>query len=296
MDALRERRVLVTGAGGFIGAHVVRQLQAAGADVHPLTRRDADIRDPAAVAGAVRRIDPEIAVHLAAFSHVGRSWDQVAECVETNVQGTIALLDALRGTGCRRLVQVSTSDVYGDIPAPFREDDAVDPVSPYATSKYAAERFCLLYQRSGGPPVVIVRPFNAYGPGQPADRVVPEIIAAALRGDDVRMTEGRQTREFNHVDDIAAGIVAAATADDVEGEVLNLGCGEDIAVRDVATTILELMGNPVAARFGALPGRPNEISRMVADPAKARKLLGWEPAHDLRTGLAATIDWYREHG
>jgi UDP-glucose 4-epimerase len=311
VDSLRGRRVLVTGATGFIGRHVVRALHAMDADVHALTRWDGDavdagiapatchrgdLTDPKSIVEIVTRVVPEHVVHLGAFTHVGRSWEYASECIQTNVQGTVDLLLALREVECRRVLYVSSSDVYGDIPAPFAEDDAVNPLSPYAVSKYSAERFCVLDYRVNGTPIVIVRPFSVYGPGQSSDRVVPEIILCALRGTELRMTDARQTREFNHVDDIASGIVAALTAPGIEGEILNLGCGEELSIREVTGLILDLMGNPITARFGAIPPRPNEVPRMAADSMKARRLLGWQPQRQLRQGLAATIDWYRAHG
>jgi nucleoside-diphosphate-sugar epimerase len=139
----------------------------------------------------------------------------------------------------------------------------------------------------------MLRPFNAYGPGQTPDRVIPEIIARAYRGSELAMTQGLQTREFNYVEDLVDGFVRAALAPGIEGEVINIGCGEDVSMRDLATTILDLMGNPIAPKFGALPERPAEIMEMRCDNTKARTLLGWEPKHSLAEGLSKTIDWYK---
>jgi UDP-glucose 4-epimerase len=144
-----------------------------------------------------------------------------------------------------------------------------------------------------GWPIVMVRPFNAFGPAQSPDRVIPEIIVRALRGQKLPMTEGRQTREFNYVEDLADGFVKLATTPGIEGELFNLGCGEEISMRDLATTILGLMGDPIEAMFGAIPERPTEIPRMYCDNRKARERLGWQPGHSLSDGLLKTIDWYR---
>src|SRR3954453_14565847 len=149
-----------------------------------------------------------------------------------------------------------------------------------------------MFHQSYGWPVVMLRPFNAYGPAQTPDRIIPEIIVRALRGQELKMTKGFQTREFNYVEDIAEGFVLAATAPDVEGEVLNLGCGEEASMRTVAETILNLMGNPIEPQFGALPERPTEIHRMFSDSTKARAALGWEPRHSLAEGLEKTIAFY----
>ena len=312
MGSVRDARVLVTGADGFIGSHLTHRLVADGADVHALTsevssvypRRLIDLRgsitihegnlmDRSAMDALVRSAKPSYIFHLAAYTHVGKSWQRVDECIQANIQGTMNLLQALAETGYERFVNTGTSEIYGDIEVPFREDAVVNPISPYSVSKYAAERFCRLFQRAYGWPIVMLRPFNAYGPAQSPDRVIPEIIVRALRKEELAMTQGRQTREFNYVEDLADGFVRAAMADGVEGEIINLGCGEEISMRDVATTILDVMGNPIEAQFGALPERPTEIMRMYCDSTKARTLLGWAPQHSLREGLAKTIEWYR---
>jgi len=282
MDALRESRVLVTGATGFLGTRVVDQLVAHGADVHAIGGRDID-----AVLRLARSVDPRISIHLAGFTDIGLSWTHEAECIAANVGLTEALIDALQDTSCERLVFASTADVYGDGPVPFREDGPVNPLSPYARTKRAAEVACL------GVDATVLRLFNAYGPGQPANRVVPDVILSALRGEDIPMRMGTPRREFNFGDDIAAGIVAATVADDVEGEIINLGCGRDVSIRELAELILSLMGNPVTPLFGALEERPVDVAVVVSDPAKAKELLGWSPMRTLEDGLTETIEWYR---
>lgn len=311
MASIRDARVLVTGADGFIGSHLVHRLVDDGAEVHALTsevssvfpRRLVDLRgritihegnlmDRGAMDTVTRAAQPKYVFHLAAYTHVGKSWQRVDECIQANIQGTMNLLQALGGN-YERFVNTGTSEIYGDIDVPFREDAIVNPISPYSVSKYAAERFCRLFQRAYGWPIVMVRPFNAYGPAQSPDRVIPEIIVRALRKEELAMTQARQTREFNYVSDLADGFVRAATSPGVDGEIINIGGGEEISMRDVATTILDLLGNPIEPQFGALPERPTEIMRMYCDSTKARTLLGWSPAHTLRDGLAKTIEWYR---
>jgi len=138
-----------------------------------------------------------------------------------------------------------------------------------------------------------LRPFNAFGPAQTADRIIPEVIVRALRGEELLMTQGRQTREFNFVEDLVDGMVRAAATPGIEGRLYNLGCAEDVSIRDVTTLVLDLMGNPVEARFGALPDRPIEIWQMRCDASRARHELGWKPQHSLADGLEKTIAWYR---
>jgi nucleoside-diphosphate-sugar epimerase len=312
VGSLKGARVLVTGADGFIGSHLTRRLVSDGAEVHALTsdvssvfpRRLLDLRgqmeihegnlmDRGAMDTLARSAKPAYIFHLAAYTHVGKSWQRVDECIQANIQGTMNLLQALADQGYERFVNTGTSEIYGDIEVPFREDAVVNPISPYSVSKYAAERFCRLFQRAYGWPIVMLRPFNAYGPAQSPDRVIPEIIVRALRKEELKMTQARQTREFNYVEDLADGFVKAATTPDVNGELFNIGGGEEISMRDVATQILEVMGNPIEPQFGALPERPTEIMRMYCDSSKARQRLGWEPSHSLRDGLEKTIEWYR---
>ena len=313
MDSLADVSVLVTGATGFIGSHLSRRLAHEGARVHALTStvssvypvrlldirgqitlHGANLNDCGAMASLVDAVDPKIVFHLGAYTHVGKSWDRMDECVQTNIQGSVNLLQALSRSGFERMVYTSTSEVYGDVPVPFREDTPVNPLSPYAVSKYAGELFCRMLQRGRSWPVVVVRPFNAYGPAQSPDRVIPEIIVKGLRKERLAMTQGRQTREFNYVEDLVDGFMRAAMTPGIEGEVFNIGGGEEISMGDLATTILELMGNPVTAELGALPDRPTEIWSMRSDVSKARERLGLPQPRSLAEGLEQTIAWYRE--
>ena len=312
MDDLAGARVLVTGATGFIGSHLCRRLLEGGAQIHALTStvssvypvRLVDIKDRITLYGGnlndsgamdsvVEQADPTIVFHLGAYTHVGKSWDRIDECIQTNVHGSVNLLQALARSRYQRFVYTSTSEVYGDVAVPFREDAVVDPLSPYAVSKYAGERFCRVLQRGQSWPIVVVRPFNAYGPAQSPDRIVPEIIVKAIRRERLAMTEGRQTREFNYVEDLVDGFIRAATVADIEGEVFNIGGGEEISMRNLAKTILELMGDPITPEFGALPNRPTEIWSMRSDVTKATDRLRLMPARPLREGLEKTISWYR---
>jgi len=205
----------------------------------------------------------------------------------------VNLLQALDGR-FERFVYVGSGDVYGDGPAPFREEQPVAPVSPYAVSKYAAERFCRMFHQAYEWPIVCLRPFNTYGPWQSVDRVVPELIVSGLRGKPLQMTEGRQTREFTYVEDVAEALVRALTTPGIDGEVLNIGTGEEVSMRALALAVSALLGTGIEPEFGAVPYRPTEIWRMVGDSSRAEALLGWRARHTLEAGLARTVDWYRE--
>lgn len=312
VDQLAGRRVLVTGGSGFIGSHLTAALVEVGAETHVLssavssvyphrltalrsaiTLHEGNLTDRTALRAVVRDARPEVVFHLGAYTHVGKSWSRIDECIQTNVQGTVNLLEALDGTGYTRFVNTGTSEIYGAIDVPFHEDDRPAPVSPYAVSKHAAEEFCRLGSTARGWPIVRVRPFNAYGPGQSPDRIIPEVIVRALRGDRLQLTQGRQTREFNHVDDLVEGFLLLGVVEGIEGQLCNLGCGQEVSIQQLVRTILAVMGDPVEAEFGALPDRPIEIWRMFCEATRAQDLLGWRPRHTLEEGLARTIEWYR---
>jgi len=311
--AFANKRVLVTGASGFVGSHVVERLLCHGAKVFAVTSSvssaepqrlaavlndvvllEGNLTDPASLAYVVSHAKPELVIHLAAFTHVGKSFIRIDENIQTNTQGTVNLLLALNGE-FERMVYISTSDVYGDAPVPFREDGPVRPTSPYAAAKYAAERFCRMFNDAYQWPIVCLRPFNVYGPRQNTDRIIPELILSALRHRDVRMTEGHQTREFTYVEEAAELFVQSLVRPGIDGEVINVSRGEEVSMRDLASTVLGLMGDPVKALFGELEDRPNEIWRMFGDNTKARELLDWAPKISLEDGLTTTIEWFKAH-
>src|SRR5580698_6330310 len=256
MHELKGARVLVTGATGFLGSYVVRRLLAEGATVFGVSSSissntperllgviddmqllEANLRDASAIDQVVKAARPELVIHQAAFTHVGKSFSRIDENIQSNIQGTVNLLTALEGN-FTRFVNIGSGDVYGDAPVPFHEDGPVRPASPYAVSKYAAERFCRMFHQAYDWPIVCLRPFNVYGPQQSPDRIIPELIMSALNGHDLKMTEGRQTREFMYVDDVADAFVRALTQPGIDGEVINVSRGEEVAIRDMAQTVL----------------------------------------------------------
>lgn len=171
-----------------------------------------------------------------------------------------------------------------------------EPISPYAITKYAGELYCRMRQRiGGGPSIVVLRPFNAYGPYQSGKAVIPELIEKCLRGEPIETTPGEQTREFNFVGDLVDGLVRAGGFEGEIDGVVNLASGEEVAIRDLVRTIAELTDTRSDIRIGALPYRPTEIWRMYADNSRAREILGWHPAVTLRDGLARTVDWFRSY-
>ena len=311
---MKNKRVLVTGGSGFIGSHLVTRLLEQGAQVAVTVRYgnvmknerlrrcwddiriiEADLRNRGALA-LVGEFAPEVVFHLAAYNHVGQSFMQVEECFDVNAKGTANLLDTC-GDSVEKFLYMSTSEVYGhQQEVPFVETMCPQPISPYAITKYAGEMYCQMKQRIGGErSVIILRPFNTFGPYQSAKAVIPELIVNCLRGGVIKTTGGEQTREFNYVTNIVDGLVMAAEYEGrIEGPV-NFAAGEEVSIRDLVKTIAELTGTSAELQIGALPYRPTEIWRMYADSTRARELIGWQPKVSLQEGLKLTVEWFRAY-
>jgi NAD dependent epimerase/dehydratase len=310
-------RVLVTGAAGFIGSHLVEQLTVAGAHVRAFVRYNSrndygwletldpallsdvetfrgDLANPEAVAGAVSGC--ERVLHLGALIPIPYSYRHPREFITANVVGTLNVLEAARRVDLKRLVQVSTSEVYGTPRSvPITEEHPIHVQSPYAASKTAADQLALSYLRSFETPVVVARPFNTYGPRQSARAVIPTIITQALARDGVQLGATDTTRDFLFVEDTVAGLMACGLVPGIEGMVLNLGSGIETSIADLAEHVLRLVGREVPVEQTAERLRPpgSEVERLVADWAKAGEHLGWRPTIDLETGLRRTIEWLR---
>ncbi len=297
--------VLVTGAGGFIGRRLCSLLLEQGAEVHGTVRTSAalpgviahtvELSDPTAVLACFDAVRPALVYHLA--SPVDLSRDPAAFAALRP-----GILDATHhvAQGCiahgARLVSTGTCEEYGAQRAPFTESMQAMPVSAYSSLKLAATQWLLTLHRVAGLQATVVRPFLSYGPGQAPGRLIPAAIAAAIAGLPFDITDGRQTRELNFVDDVARGIAAAASPAAL-GAVLNIGGGPELSVRQLAATIFELAdADPALVRPGALPLRPGEVERFYGDHSRARELLGHHPRVGLHQGLRATIDHVRTHG
>ncbi len=319
MPAQRRKRVLVTGGCGFIPSNFIRYLLArtpyevvsldaltyAGTtanlaevmDHERLSFVHGDIRDPALVADVVSDVD--VIVNAAAESHVEKSiLEGASEFVTTNVEGTQILLDAVRETPVERFILISSSEVYGTARyAPMDEEHPLEPRSPYAATKAGADRLAYAYHVTYALPIVIVRPFNNYGPYQHPEKVIPRFITQALRDEPLTVHgDGSASRDWLYVDDDAEAIeaVIAADIDDVAGEVVNVATGIDIPVGEIADLVLDVLGKPASLKT-YLDDRPGQVVRHIGTTEKAERLLGWRARTSFEEGLARTVSWYAEH-
>lgn len=315
----QDRPVLVTGAGGFIGSHLVEELVGRRARVRAFVRYNSrgtrgfiddfppqvkerievvtgDLRDPSAVAGAAEGVS--VIFHLGALIAIPYSYLHPREVVETNVLGTLNVLQAARQHGVERVVHTSTSEVYGTAQyVPIDEKHPLVGQSPYSASKIGADQLAESFHRSYELAVTTVRPFNTYGPRQSARAVIPSIIIQAITADRIFLGATHPTRDLVFVKDTARGFVELAGCDAAVGQVVNLGSGREASVRELTERIVALVGRPVEIVFDATRLRPerSEVERLVADNRKARELAGWEPRVSLDEGLRATIDWISAH-
>lgn len=316
---LHGKRVLVTGAGGFIGSHLTERLVQEGARVRAMVHYNAlgswgwlddspvrsdieiiagDICDGDCVRRAAENID--IIFHLAALIGIPYSYIAPASYVRTNVEGTLNLLQAARDVGCERFIHTSTSEVYGTARfVPITESHPLSSQSPYAATKIAADKLAEAFHLSFGLPVVTVRPFNTFGPRQSARAIVPTIISQCLHGEKIYLGNLDPTRDLNYVTNTVEGFVLAASVPSAIGETINLGSGREISIGDLARLIARLMGKETVAvvpQGERIRPRGSEVERLIADSSLARRLLGWEPRIGLEEGLTLTIEWMRKHG
>jgi dTDP-glucose 4,6-dehydratase len=313
------KQVLVTGAGGFIGSHLVEALLAGGAAVRAFVRYTSrkdpgllrqlspddfarievipgDLRDEHAVRHAVRGCDTVF--HLGALISIPYSYLHPAEVTGTNVMGTLNILTACREEGVSRLVHTSTSEVYGTARrVPIDEGHPLQGQSPYSASKIGADKLAESFFCAYGLPVVTVRPFNTYGPRQSARAVIPTIVTQALARDRIQLGEQTSRRDFTYVSDTVRGFLRAGEVPDVEGQVFNLGTGQEISIGELARKIVQMVDRPVETALDPERLRPeaSEVMRLLSDPSLAGQRLDWRAEVPLDEGLALTIAWIREN-
>jgi dTDP-glucose 4,6-dehydratase len=313
------KRVAVTGAGGFIGSHLVEALVAAGADVSAIVRYNSrsddgnlgflppDVRE----AVTIHRIDltdidasrralsgADIVFNLAAYIGIPYSYVSPQDTVTNNMATTMTVLLLARENAIGKVMQTSTSEVYGSARiVPIPETHPLQPQSPYSASKIATDSVALSFHYSYNIPLVIVRPFNTYGPRQSARAVIPSVAAQALAGSEIRVGAVDTTRDFNYVGDTVRGFMMCAASDQAVGEVINIGSGQEISIAHTIDEIVKIAGRNARVVRDEARIRPekSEVTRLWADISKARSVLGYEPEVSLREGLERTVAWIREH-
>ena len=316
---LAGRKVLVTGSDGFIGSHLVEALIAAGCDVRafilynsfnswgwldalpPRIRGEldvfaGDVRDPNGVRVAMRGVD--VVFHLAALIGIPYSYHSPDSYVDTNVKGTLNVLQAARDLGVERVLVTSTSEVYGTAQhVPMAETHPVRGQSPYSATKIGADRIAESFHLSFDLGVVIARPFNTYGPRQSARAVIPTIITQLVSGyEEIRLGSLLPTRDLNYVSDTSAGLVALAACDDAVGREVNIGSGTEISIGDLARTLIDIV-NPQARLVShqeRLRPEGSEVERLLCDNTLIRALTAWSPQVPLREGLERTVAWFSQ--
>jgi dTDP-glucose 4,6-dehydratase len=312
MPDLRSKKVLVTGACGFIGSHLTERLVALGADVRAFVHYNSrgtrgwldetacaaeidfhfgDIADRDSVRDAMA--GREIVFHLAALIGIPYSYSAPESYVRTNIVGTLNVLQAARETGAL-VIQTSTSEVYGTARfVPITEEHSLQGQSPYSASKIGADKLAQSFHLSFGLPVVTVRPFNTYGPRQSLRAIIPTIIMQVLQGGTVRLGNLAPTRDLNFVDDTVEGFVRAALTPEAIGETFNLGSGREISIGGLVELIANVIGREIKPLIDNERVRPSgsEVERLLADASLAQKVLGWTPAVSLEDGVRRTLAW-----
>ena len=301
----------MTGAGGFLGVNLCRALAAAGAEVHGTVRpggsawrldalgqtgtrvRPVELTDAGAVRRLVAEVRPEVVFHAAARSAYDR--DAALGAAAADAVLTLAhLLDALAGRPLRRFVLLGSSLVYGAGDAPHREDEPLAPGTRRGAVKAASSLLALQHARETGFPLVEARLFSVYGPWEPLHRLIPRAIRAALLGEELPLTEPGLRRDPVFVDDAVEACLSAAEAPGVAGRAINVGSGREVANEELVRAVAEVTGRPVRTLAGAYPARASDRPHWAADTTLARELLGWQPRHSLREGLARTVPWVEE--
>jgi dTDP-glucose 4,6-dehydratase len=312
-------KVLVTGAGGFIGSHLVEELVRRGAEARAFVRYNSrgtagflqelndemrdhvdlyfgDLKDPDAVRKSMEGID--IVFHLGALIGIPYSYVNPYDVVQTNVMGTLNVLTAARLLGTQRVIHTSTSEVYGSARyVPIDEAHPLQGQSPYSASKIGADKLAESFHLSFELPVTTVRPFNTYGPRQSMRAVIPTTIVQALTQDYVKLGSLSPTRDFTYVMDTVRGFIAAAETDATIGRAFNLGTGQEISIGDLAALIIKLTGREVRLETESSRLRPegSEVNRLLSNNSLAKELTGWEPTVSFDEGLSQTIAWISEH-
>lgn len=311
---LKGKKILVTGADGFIGSHLVEALKEKDCDIKALSYYNSfnnwgwlesidlsrvevvsgDIRDPHFCMKITKNID--VIFHLASLIAIPFSYTSPDSYIDTNIKGTANICQAVLENQCKKLIHTSTSEVYGTaIYVPIDEQHPLQPQSPYSASKIAADSMAISFHNSFGLPLTIARPFNTFGPRQSSRAIIPTIITQIAAGEkQIKVGDITPTRDFNYVKDTCKGFMLIAESENLSGDVINIGSNSEISIKELLEKIKYLMGSNVEFVVEEQRLRPekSEVKRLWCDNSKIKNILGYKPSYSLENGLKETIDWF----
>jgi len=312
MVDLKGQRVLITGVTGFLGANLVRELIRRQAKIHGLVRPAAnlwriaevvseidlhslDLTDWRGLERVISQVHPEIIFHLAAISGHHLTREERREALQTNVMGTFNLLEATASENYQIFIHIGSSLEYGPKSKPLQEFDLLEPSTFRGVAKASATLICLQFARANRLPVVVLRPFSIYGPWEQATRLIPTAILSILQGQEISLTAPGFRHDFIYVEDVLNACLLALQAENIAGEVINIGSGRQWSNEQVVEIIQAVAGKKISTRIGDYPHCPSDTTHWVANIEKAKRLLKWEPQYTFQQGLKETYDWFRAH-
>lgn len=306
---VKSNNILVTGATGFIGACLVRQLVKGKDKVHIILRRKsdtwrikdilkeinlhyADLTDARGIDKAVRKIKPQIVFHLAAYRNY---LEESRKNLEINIFGTLNLLEACNKTGYDIFINTGSSSEYGTKAKPMSEKDLLEPNSYYAIAKTSQTLLCQYLAREKKLPIITLRLFSIYGPYEGSRRLVLTLINNCLNGKDLSLVSSKTARDFIFVDDVVRAYLKAAQSPKLAGHIFNIGTGQQSLLKDVVSLVVKITRAKVKQNWGAMPGRPFDTDIWLADISKAKRVLNWQPKYNLEKGLRETVNWFKKN-
>jgi len=309
---MKNKKVLITGATGFIGANLARYFLEKGAEIFVFTRRasdkwriwdilgniseySVDLKDPANLEKIIKKIKPQIVIHTAVYGGYF-SQNDTAKIIETNFTGTVNLINALKGVKFELFINTGSSSEYGIKPRPMKETDSLEPFSEYGVSKAAADLYCHAIAKEENMPVVTLRLFSPYGYYEEKNRLISSVILSCLKFRNPKLSSPNSVRDFIFIEDIINAYKKVIdNKDRVKGEVFNIGSGKQHTVEKVVKNIVKLTGSKVKPEWGKIISPRHEPECWQADISKARRLLNWEPEYSLRQGLEEDINWFKKN-
>ena len=299
LENLVAEKILITGASGFLGSHLRRRLSEAGAQIDAVSRRarasddtgvrwwQADMADFESTRSLLLQTKPDVIFHLSGLATARPERELALPTLHSLLVSTVNVLTAAAEINCRRIILAAS------LTEPQAEYQEMTPGSPYAAAKWASGAYARMFHKLYNVPVVMVRPFMTYGPGQDEGKLIPHVILSLLNGQAPKLSSGRQAIDWVYVDDVVDGFLAATQAPEVEGQTIDLGSGELVSIREVVASLIELSRAGMKPCFGALPDRPDEPAR-IADVDDAQQRLNWRPRVSLKEGLARTVQWFQD--